>query len=89
MYRRTKTNYLKKFIKGIKMLENILILSVIVIIKAIFTAGETAFTLLSSAKISQESKKSRKAKKMKEHKSNTNKFYGVIEVRNYPCRTYS
>ena len=70
------------------MLENILILSVIIMVKAIFAAGDTAFTLLSSAKISQESKKSRKAKRMKELKNNSNKFYGVIEVRNYTCRAY-
>lgn len=62
------------------MSQKILVLIIILIIKAIFSAGDTAFTYINRTKISQESKKSRKAKKIKEFSKNSSKFYGAMEV---------
>lgn len=62
------------------MLQKIVILGIIIFIKAIFSAGDTAFTYLNKAKISQESKKNKKAKKINTLLNNNTKFYGVIEV---------
>lgn len=62
------------------MLQKILVLIIILLIKAIFTAGDTALTYINKAKISQESKKNRRAKKIKEFSKNTAKFYGAMEV---------
>ena len=58
----------------------IIILGIMISIKAIFSASDTAFTYLNKVKISQESKKNRKAKKIKNMIENNQKFYGVVEV---------
>lgn len=62
------------------MSRKIIILLIILIIKAIFSAGDTALTYINKAKISQESKKSKKAKKIKEFSKNSAKFYSTMEV---------
>lgn len=62
------------------MITKILILSIIVFIKAIFSAGDTALTYVNKAKISQMSKTNKKAKKIKILSENTTRFYGIIEV---------
>ncbi len=45
------------------MINKILVLVIITFIKAIFSAGDTAFTYVNKAKISQMSKTNKKAKK--------------------------
>lgn len=58
----------------------ILILILMVFIRAIFSAADTAFTYVNKAKISQLSKKERKAKKIKAMLENKTRTYGVIEL---------
>lgn len=53
---------------------------IIVFIKAIFSAAETAFTYLNKAEIMQLSKKDRRAKKIRTLMEHSNKFFGIIEV---------
>ena len=62
------------------LLERILILLVILVIKSIFSAGDTALTYINRAKITQLAKTDKKAKKIKALMSNKNKFYSLIEV---------
>lgn len=62
------------------MLERIFILLIILVIKSIFSAGDTALTYINRAKIAQLSKTDKKAKKIKTLMSNKNKFYSLIEV---------
>lgn len=59
---------------------NILILLVIVFIKSIFSAADTALTYVNKAKISQLSKTHKRARKIKILMEDKHKFYGVIEV---------
>lgn len=61
-------------------MERAIILVIMVLIKAIFSASDTAFTYLNKAKISQESKKNRKAKKIKNMIENNHRFFGITEV---------
>lgn len=56
------------------------ILLIIVFIKSIFSAADTALTYINKAKISQLSKTNKKAKKIKILIENNHKFYGIIEV---------
>lgn len=58
----------------------IIILAIMIAMKAIFSASDTAFTYLNKSKISQESKKDKKAKKIKIMLENNHKFFGIIEV---------
>lgn len=58
----------------------VIILLIMILIKAIFSASDTAFTYINKAKISQESKKNRKAKKIKNMIENNHRFFGIIEV---------
>lgn len=58
----------------------VIILAIMIAMKAIFSASDTAFTYLNKAKISQESKKNRKAKKIKNMIENNHRFFGIIEV---------
>lgn len=58
----------------------ILILILMIAMKAVLCASDTAFMYLNKAKISQESKKNRKAKKIKNMIENNHRFFGIIEV---------
>lgn len=58
----------------------VIILAIMIAMKAIFSASDTAFTYLNKAKISQESKKNKKAKKIKNMIENNHRFFGIIEV---------
>ena len=49
------------------MIIRITILTIMIAMKAIFSASDTAFTYLNKTKISQESKKNKKAKKNKKY----------------------
>ena len=62
------------------MFNTIIILLIIVGIKAIFSASDTAFTFLNKAEIKQLSKKDEKAEKIKILMEDSNKFFGIIEV---------
>lgn len=62
------------------MLKSILIIIVMVGVKAIFSASDTAFTYINKSKISQESKKNKKAALINKMIKNNSKFLGVIEV---------
>jgi len=62
------------------MIDQILILFLIVILKAIFSSADTAFTYINRAEINQASKTDKKEKKIKELMEDSNKFFGVIEV---------
>ncbi len=68
---------------------NILILIIIVIIKAIFSAADTALVYISKPKISQLSKTDKKAKKIKKLIENNNKLYGTIEVVITMCELFA
>ena len=61
-------------------MKRILILAIMIAIKAVFSASDTAFTYLNKSKVSQESKKNRKAKKIKYMIENNHRFFGIIEV---------
>ena len=61
-------------------MNKLIILAIMVLIKAIFSASDTAFTYINKAKISQESKKNKKAKKIKNMIENNHRFFGIIEV---------
>ena len=58
----------------------IILVLIIITIKGIFSAAETAFTYLNRAEIIQLSKKDEKAKKIKLLIEHPNKFFGIIEV---------
>lgn len=58
----------------------VLILVIMIAMKAVLSASDTAFTYLNKAKISQESKKNKKAKKIKNMIENNQRFFGIIEV---------
>ena len=59
---------------------SLIIILIIVTIKGIFSAAETAFEHLSKSKIHQMSKKDEKAKIVYEMLENKNKFFGLAEV---------
>ena len=61
-------------------MKRIFLLIIMIIIKAIFSASDTAFTYINKSKISQESKKNKKAKKIKNMIENNHRFFGIIEV---------
>lgn len=65
--------------KEIKMY-NILVILILVVIKAIFSAGDTAITYINKAKVSQKSKTDKKSQKIKILAENNAKFYGTLEV---------
>jgi len=60
--------------------KSIIILLIIVGIKAIFSAADTAFTYTSKFKISQESKKNLKARQIKKILEDKNRVFEIIEV---------
>lgn len=62
------------------MLKSILIITILIAIKAIFSASDTAFTYINKSKIAQESKKNKKAKKINNMIKNNSKFLGIIEI---------
>lgn len=61
-------------------MKSIIILLIIVGIKAVFSAADTAFTYTSKFKISQESKKSLKARQIKKMLDDKNRVFEIIEV---------
>ena len=58
----------------------IIIILVLVLIKAIFSASDTAFTFFNKSEIKQLSKKDKKAEKIRILMEDSNKFFGIIEV---------
>lgn len=71
------------------MKEKILILAIIVIVKAIFSAFETAITYVKKSKISQLSKTDKKAQRIKKLIKDSQKFYGIIEVVITMCELFA
>ena len=59
---------------------SIILILIIVGIKAIFSAVDTAFTYINRTEIKLASQKDKKAEKIKILMEDTNKFYGIIEV---------
>lgn len=58
----------------------VIILLIIVGIKAIFSAADTAFTYINRTEIKLASKKDKKTEKIRILMEDSNKFYGIIEV---------
>ncbi len=58
----------------------VLILAIILLAKAVFSAADTAFTYVSKAKISQESKKNERAKRLKKILEDKSRLFDIIEV---------
>lgn len=71
------------------MKTSIIFLIIIIVIKAIFSAADTAFLYVNKAKISQMSKNNRRAKRIKELINNSHKFYGAIEVVITMCELFA
>lgn len=63
----------------------IILLVIIIIIKSIFSAAETAFVYVNHAEINQLSKKDKKAEKIRILMNDSNKFFGVVEVGIITC----
>lgn len=61
-------------------MKNIIILAIIILVKAVFSAADTAFTYTSKFKISQESKKNIKARQIKKMLEDKNRVFEIIEV---------
>lgn len=70
-------------------MKHILILVIIVVIKAIFAASETAFTYLNKAKISHMSKRNKRAKKINEMIEKNHRFFGLTEVGITMCELFA
>lgn len=66
-----------------------LIILIIVAIKAIFAASETAFTYLNRAKIHQMSKKDKRAKRINEMLEKNHKLFGITEVGITICELFA
>lgn len=62
------------------MLYWVIIILIIVLIKAIFSAADTAFTYMNRAEIRQLSKTDKKAQKIKILMEDSNRFFGTVEV---------
>ena len=62
------------------MIYTIIIILIMVFVKSIFSAADTAFTYINRAEIKQLSKKDKKAKKIRVLMEDSNKFFGIIEV---------
>ena len=62
------------------MLYVLITISILVIIKSIFSAADTAFTYINRAEIKQLSKTDKKAEKIRILMEDSNKFFGIIEV---------
>lgn len=62
------------------MVYPIILLFIIVVIKAIFSAAETAFVYMNHAEIKQLSKTDKKAEEIRVLMEDSNKFFGIIEV---------
>ena len=62
------------------LIYEILIFILIIVIKSIFSAADTAFTYINRAEIKQLSKKDKKAWKIRILMENSNKFFGMVEV---------
>ena len=65
------------------------VILIIVWIKAIFTASETAFTYVNKAKIHQMSKKDRRAKRINEMLEKNHKLFGITEVGITICELFA
>lgn len=63
----------------------VILLILIVLVKAIFSAFETALIYINKAEIKQLSKTDKKAEKIKNLLEDSNKFFGVIEVGIITC----
>ena len=70
-------------------MKTILIILVIVAIKAIFAASETAFTYLNKAKIHQMSKNNKKANKINDMLEKNHKLFGITEVGITICELFA
>ncbi len=62
------------------MIYGIILIILIVAVKAIFSASDTAFTYINRAEIKQLSKTDKKAQKILTLMEDSNKFFGIIEV---------
>lgn len=62
------------------MLYVLITISILVIIKSIFSAADTAFTYINREEIKQLSKTDKKANKIRILMEDSNKFFGVVEV---------
>lgn len=62
------------------MTVSIILLLIIVAIKALFSAADTAFTYINRTEIKLANKKDKKAEKIRILMEDSNKFYGIIEV---------
>ena len=62
------------------MIYSIVIVLIIISIKAMFSAADTAFTYMNRAEIKQLSKTDKKAAKIRVLMEDSNKFFGIIEV---------
>lgn len=70
-------------------MKTILLILIIVVIKAIFAASETAFTYLNKAKIHQMSKNNKKAKKINDMLEKNHKLFGITEVGITICELFA
>lgn len=68
---------------------SIIFLILVIVIKAIFSAADTAFLYVNKAKISQLSKTNRRAKRIKQLINNSHRFYGAIEVVITMCELFA
>lgn len=71
------------------MIYPIMLLLIIIIIKSIFSAAETAFVYINRAEIKQLSKTDKKAEKIRILMEDSNKFFGVIEVGIITCELFA
>lgn len=71
------------------MKTSIIFLILVIVIKAIFSAADTAFLYVNKAKISQLSKTNRRAKRIKQLINNSHRFYGSIEVVITMCELFA
>lgn len=71
------------------MENKILILTIIILIEAMFSATETALTYINKAKISQMSKTNKKAQKIKLLMKDSHRFYGIVETTIIMCKLFA
>ena len=70
-------------------MKTILIISIIVVIKAIFAASETAFMYINKAKIHQMSKNNKRAKKINIMIEKNHRLFGITEVGITICELFA
>lgn len=71
------------------MIYIIIVILILIVIKAIFSAADTAFTYINRAEIKQLSKTDKKAKKIRILMEDENKFFGTIEVAINMCELFT